>query len=407
MKIDKEFKELIPPLSKEEYSQLETNILEKGCLQPLIIWKTLLLDGHSRLDICNKHNITFETKIIDLPNRKHALLWIIDNQEGRRNLNSFTRSELQLKKKAILAEIAKENQRKHGGTAPGKKKNTCANIDTSDSHERKTRTKLANAAGVSTGTIHKVETIIKEGSEKDKKDLREGKTSTDKVYKKIKKKKDKEKREKELIDNKNEINEQVKKNFLSVCDIRYCSMQDLLKTAKPDCIITDPPYPKEYLSLFEDLAKLSKNIPLVAVMCGQSYLPQIFSIMTKHLQYRWTLAYLTPGGQSAQLWKVKVNTFWKPVLLFGNSLEWIGDVCKSDVNDNDKRFHDWGQSESGMGNLVNRLSKPGQLICDPFVGGGTTALASLKLGRRFIGCDTDKEAIEKSIRRCEIEYELH
>ena len=209
----------------------------------------------------------------------------------------------------------------------------------------------------------------------------------------------------------NEAIEQVTKAsreaLSTVCEIRHCSMRELLTSGiTPDCIITDPPYPREFLPLYEELAELSKEIPLVAVMCGQSYLPTIFESMCKHLDYRWTLAYLTPGGQSAQLFPRKVNTFWKPVLLFGKASEWIGDVTKSNTNDNDKRFHGWGQSESGMGDLVDRLSKPGQLVCDPFSGGGTTAVVSLKLGRRFIGCDTDMKSVKSSIGRCEAVYAI-
>jgi site-specific DNA-methyltransferase (adenine-specific) len=82
----------------------------------------------------------------------------------------------------------------------------------------------------------------------------------------------------------------------------------------------------------------------------------------------------------------------------------MGDVCKSAVNDNDKRFHSWGQSETGMADLVERLTKPGQLVCDPFLGGGTTAFVSLSLGRRFTGCDIDVESIDKTRQRIEKIY---
>ena len=195
-----------------------------------------------------------------------------------------------------------------------------------------------------------------------------------------------------------------KLEFEKVCDIRNCSIQELLNSVKPDAIITDPPYPKEFLPLYEQLAKLSICVSLVAVMCGQSYLPEILHTMSKYLKYRWTIAYLTPGGQSVQQWVSKVNTFWKPVLLFGDSIEWFGDVAKSKVNDNDKRFHNWGQSESGMYDLVERLTKPGQLVCDPFLGAGTTGVVSLELKRRFVGCDIKLECVTKSIERCQNQF---
>jgi site-specific DNA-methyltransferase (adenine-specific) len=174
----------------------------------------------------------------------------------------------------------------------------------------------------------------------------------------------------------------------AVCDLRACSCAELLASGiRPDAVITDPPYPAKFLPVFTELAKGCKAARVVMQRIGE------------HLKYRWTLAYLTPGGQAAQNWKAKAITTWKPVLLFGEAVEWFGDVAQSDVNDNDKRFHHWGQSESGMADLVERLTKPGQLVCDPFLGGGTTAVVSLDLGRRFIGCDIEPDHINKAWHR--------
>lgn len=187
-------------------------------------------------------------------------------------------------------------------------------------------------------------------------------------------------------------------------------LHEHLEPGSVDAIVTDPPYPEEFLPLFADMgevaAKLLKPGGICAVMIGQSYLPQIVDMLGKHLTYHWTLAYLTPGGQAVQLWQRKVNTFWKPILLYVNGEytgDWLGDVTKSDVNDNDKSHHYWGQSESGMVDLVNRLTKPGQLVADPFLGGGTTAVVCHGLGRRFIGCDIDEVAVKSSKARFQTE----
>jgi site-specific DNA-methyltransferase (adenine-specific) len=130
-------------------------------------------------------------------------------------------------------------------------------------------------------------------------------------------------------------------------------------------------------------------------MSGQSYLPEVMQRLCEHLEYRWTLAYLTPGA-SCRIWPLKVDCQWKPVLLFGGN-DYVFDVFKSDAGD--KQNHEWGQSESGMADLVERLTKPGQLVCDPFLGGGTTAVVSLALGRRFVGCDVDAAWVEKTRKR--------
>jgi len=58
--INKEFADLIPPLSSDEYEQLEQNLLVEGCRDRLVVWGNLLVDGHNRLEICTRHNIQYE-----------------------------------------------------------------------------------------------------------------------------------------------------------------------------------------------------------------------------------------------------------------------------------------------------------------------------------------------------------
>ena len=52
LKIDPEFQSQIPPLTDDEYKQLEENILREGkLLSPLIVWNNTLVDGHNRYAI--------------------------------------------------------------------------------------------------------------------------------------------------------------------------------------------------------------------------------------------------------------------------------------------------------------------------------------------------------------------
>ena len=179
-----------------------------------------------------------------------------------------------------------------------------------------------------------------------------------------------------------------------------------------DAVITDPPYPKEYISLYSYLSRESARVlkpgGLLLAMVGQSYLPDVIKMLDEHMAYHWCLSYLTPGGQSPHLFQRNVNTFWKPVLWYmkgSYSGDCIGDVLKSDVNDNDKRFHMWGQSESGMLSIIERFTDPGDVILDPFLGGGTTGAVAVATGRKFIGCDVDRETVETAERRIRDAYE--
>lgn len=171
-----------------------------------------------------------------------------------------------------------------------------------------------------------------------------------------------------------------------------------------DFIITDPPYPREFLPLYGILAerarKWLKPGGLLVTMCGQSYLNDIYILLDGHLNYYWTACYLTPG-QATPLWTRQVNTNWKPILIYGLDEKYtgkiFGDVFKSGGNDKD--FHKWGQSVSGMLSLISQICLPGQSILDPFCGAGTTGVAALKHGCLFDGIDLLEENVNISRAR--------
>lgn len=92
--IDKEFKSLIRPLRRQEYLQLESNILADGCLDPIITWNGIIVDGHNRYEICHRHKIPFHTIEKEFASRDDVVAWICANQLGRRNISEETRKFL-------------------------------------------------------------------------------------------------------------------------------------------------------------------------------------------------------------------------------------------------------------------------------------------------------------------------
>lgn len=171
IKIDQEFKSLIPPLTNDEYSQLESNCKEEGIRDPLIVWGNTLVDGHNRYEIALKENLSFKVEQKDFEDREAVKMWIIRNQLGRRNLSAYDRSILALKLKPKIAEKAKENE-KLGGK--GSQKSVDHTVDT--------QKELAKIAGVSHDTIHKVEKIEEKATPKTKQLIREGKLSINQAY---------------------------------------------------------------------------------------------------------------------------------------------------------------------------------------------------------------------------------
>ena len=141
MEIDSEIKNLIPPLKPEEYQGLEQKILKEGLIEPLVIWKEqdILLDGHHRFKICEKHNIKPKYKYISFNSREGAINWVIDNQLSRRNLDPFDASVLRGKKYLL--------EKKEVGRP---KENGIKMIPFKRTYE-----KIAKETGVASRTIHR------------------------------------------------------------------------------------------------------------------------------------------------------------------------------------------------------------------------------------------------------------
>lgn len=173
-----------------------------------------------------------------------------------------------------------------------------------------------------------------------------------------------------------------------------------------DYIITDPPYPKEYLPLYDTLgqraAEWLKPGGLLIAMSAHYYLPDIFDSLKKHLDYFWTAAYLVKG-ETAGVFQKKILPQWKPLVMFTKpgaqrpGLQ-FQDVFESPANDKDN--HKWGQSVGGMYDIISKICIPGESILDPFCGAGTTGMAAIQHGCIFDGLELDEQ--NASISRARI-----
>ena len=177
--IDEEFQSLIPPLTEEELSGLEENLLRDGCIDPLIMWaeQRILLDGHNRKAICDRYGIDYELRSISFADRNEAKQWIIEHQFGRRNLKPFQRIELALKLKPVWAAQAKAHQGTRIDLQPDIQQNSAGS---------QTRDRLARRADVSRDTISKADYILQHADATTKEQLRRGETTIHAEYTKLK-----------------------------------------------------------------------------------------------------------------------------------------------------------------------------------------------------------------------------
>ena len=230
MKILQELESLIPPLSNEEFKQLERNILEEGIREPLITWNGILIDGHNRYRIAQEHDINYETLEKEFENINRVKEWMINNQFGRRNLIAYQRSILGIQLEDIYKEIAKENQIRKSDFVP-------QIVGEQNKKENETDYKIGKIANVSHETIRKVKKIEATATPEIKEKLNTGTMSINEAYKEIKK-------EEKIEERKEDIKKQLK-------DIESGKLPELW--GKFEVIAIDPPW------AYEEKGGLSAN----------------------------------------------------------------------------------------------------------------------------------------------------
>ena len=204
MQILKELEVLIPPLTSEEFKQLERNILEEGIRDPLVTWNGILVDGHNRYRIATEYDIDFVTIEKEFSDMNAVKEWMINNQFGRRNLNNYQRSVLALQLEDVFNAKAKEKEQF---------RKTTSQISDESLPEISTKKELAKIANVSHDTIARVKRIEATASPEIKAKVSTGQISINEAYKEIKKE--------EVETKRKEIRETFEKQDVEVKDKKY------------------------------------------------------------------------------------------------------------------------------------------------------------------------------------------
>jgi DNA modification methylase len=407
--MDTRFKHIIPPLSADEYNQLEQNILRDGIREPLVMWGDTLIDGHNRLSIAQKHGIDYKTVSMCFPDDDAAKKWIIINQFGRRNLPLYERARLALELKPIIAEKAKEQQ------LSTLKQNTVSQNSVERAKPIDTQKELAAIAGVSHDTIAKVERIEADATGEVRAQVKSGELSINQAYQTIKR----EDKRREIADAEKEIINQRGdgKPVLHVCDSNTFDIGE-----KYDLLLTDPPY--------------STDVPDIDAFISEWYYRALDGVKDTGFAYIFIGAY--PNELKAYLnakipdhltleqvlvWTYK-NTLgnnpkdrykqnYQACLFFRGinapsldcpltTEQWaVQEINAPDGRQGD-RYHAWQKPMEIAERFVRHSTKQGDLVYDPFACTGTFILAASKLGRRAVGCEVDESNAQIAFGRgCE------
>ena len=442
LKIDAEFKALIPAMSVDEYNGLEQSLRTEGCRDALVVWGEILIDGHNRYEICQKHGIVFKTVGMDFKDRTEAKIWIIRNQFSRRNLSDYVRAQLALSLKGFFSEKAKENQ--HEGI------NQHSLCQKSDKPSIDTKKELAQIAGVSHDTIAKVERIERQATPELKQAITDKKVSINSAVT-ISEMPENEQTEivakgvKEILAKASEIRaskaierkeKQIKREKKYLEEALPCPHKMIKLTSEQDVIqcnalITDPPY--GILSESWEPENLEKftiewatrwnqcGADTLSIFWSQRYLwegRKWFDSAFSNYDFQQLLVWVYRNNKSPQSRKGFKQT-WEPIYFYRRkdsarqisigAGQWgedchdmdshIAAVPQSNFNDENMKVHPAQKPVSVMTWLINATTEISEIIADPFCGSGTTGIAALRLKRQFHGIEIDSEMIKIAERR--------
>ena len=186
-------------------------------------------------------------------------------------------------------------------------------------------------------------------------------------------------------------------------DFRQLSQE--LPDSSVDLICTDPPWLMKFMSLYEDLGAVAKRVlkpgGFLAAYCGQGTMADALDRLRRNLDYYWIVTF-QHGGKATKREAEKVFTGGHVVLIFQKPPRtkppgWIYDLTLGGKFR--KSNYGWEQPEIESRKLIGMLSRPGDLVLDPFAGSATTLVAARNLKREAIGYELDREVFEVAEQR--------
>ena len=425
---------LFPPMSDEQYQALRDSIELRGQREPIRLHGGLVLDGRHRLRACNELGI--EPAAVTLADDDDPLEYVLDANADRRDLKTSQRamiaarlsadsgwggdrrsSDFQVQNFELDVKTAtKRLGSNHQSVADARRLLESGEIDLISECDAGMGISK-NAAILDARLKAREEAEAKLSAERAALEVERERLAAlaareqAEAEAKTKAEADRQarrQRERQASERKAEAMAVAVRNDLA---LHHCAVADLYQhvdAGSVDLIFTDPPYEADALDAYGELATFAAHAlkpgGIMLVLSGQTYLPAVLYELTtdEAIRYVWTIAYDMPGG-SVMANKAHAHCNWKPLILLCKgdyAGEWYSDrLTVPPLQNQENDLHRWQQQEVGITEALKKWATPGLVVCDPFVGAGTTGVAAQALGCGFIGADIDTDALAKTRER--------
>ena len=373
IKVTEEYSSLVPKLSPEEYESLKQSIKKNGLYMPLIVNQDgVLLDGHHRYKACQELEIEPRVEVKTFDDPIYEKLFVVHANLKRRQLTTAQKVELGDALKPVYEEIARRNslsnlrQNLNISSDRNKDENDSTPTGSNDPLGR-VNDIIAKEVGLSRTTYQRGEIVLKEAPEIWNKQVRTGKIAINKAYAVHKRNLKKE----ELLKSVAVANGGIPDSTLQLIQEDFVEKySEFIEDNSIDLIFTDPPYGKEWLSLYEDLAKVASHVLKIGgslvTYVGHCIIADVIHHMENAgLTYWWPIAVKLSGPFSRSFDK-GISIKWKPLLWFvkgekGNAVDFISDYIESRTPE--KVLHEWEQRyyRSRAGDIPINNRKPSSI----------------------------------------------
>jgi len=411
LEIKEEFKKLIPPLTVEEFKQLEQNCLDEGIREKIITWNGFIIDGHNRYEIATRWNLDYQTESKYFKNENDVKIWMIDNQNGRRNLTDGWKYKLQQNRKEILLEKGKEKM-----SLGGELKEALSTID-KPLPKHDTRKQIAKALDWSTGKVAMADIVFKKATPELEEKVLNNEVTINQAYKEIKKE------EKKILTE--EKKEEQKKIIESITNIKLKDIETTIekgwykvgkqflyfgsntdkefidKLPKAKFAFADPPYnagvDKWDFDFKWELDYLENYANVVAVTPGGWNACNFYK--ETNMNYIWEMfCWITNGmthGKCGYANVIKTSIFGKVKPKISQDF-WKINI---DISKTEDTKHKGRKPYDFMIHLIDLFTNENDIVIDVFGGSGTTMLMCEQMNRISYNAEIDKQYCIDIIKR--------